>query len=393
MKDVIFLYSKDALSCEYLSLYSGNKRYGKTPNLDELASKGTVFINHHTAGGSTSMAFSSMLTGKYPFEFENRKTYTEVQPSEKESIFDLLQKEGYSCHVMWSPDYETGAHPYVKEFGDESKTEFHVLNMFQPLGYKSHGDNTLERNEARLQKSIRLITDELDKIDTSKKTFVWLHLPHVLRGRICYGDDIDAFDTILGHIRQKFGDDSIYVTSDHGNMNMHKGKVGYGFDVYDPVTRVPLITPRINGLEKCDSLTSHTDLIDIILRGTIPEHEYVFCDTAYYAQPQRKLAVIGKRFKYIYNRQTKTEELYDLEWNRAEEYNILKESYLEKNRMSYVTYSELYYYPDRDIALKEAEKLRQAKEAVWREPPFLEDIYRRLRRKIALFIKRLKLRQ
>ena len=393
MKDVIFLYSKDALSTEYLSLYSGNERYGKTPNLNALAAKGTVFTNHHTAGGSTSMAFSSMLTGKYPFEFENRKTYTEVADSEKESIFDLLQAQGYECHVMWSPDYESGAHPYVKEFGDEEKTQFHILNMYQPLGYKSHGDAPLERNDTRLEKSIRIITDELDKIDTSHKTFVWLHLPHVLRGRICYGDDIDAFDRILGHIRGKFGDDSIYVTADHGNMNMHKGKVGYGFDVYDPVTRVPLVTPRINGLEVCDSLTSHVDLIDLLLYDKIPKHEYVYCDSAYYAQPQRKLAVIGKRFKYIYNRQTKTEELYDLEWDRAEEYNILKESYLEKNRMGYVTYSELYYYPDRDIALAEAEKLRQAKEAVWREPPFYEDIYRRLRRNIALLIKRLKLRQ
>ena len=392
MKDVIVLYSKDALSTEYLPLYSGNERYGKTPNLDALAEKGTVFVNHHTAGGSTAMAFSSMLTGKYPFEFEKRKTFTAVEKSEKESIFDILQSQGYTCHMMWSPDYESGALPYVREFGDEEKTQFHVLNMFQPLGYKQHTDK-LKRNETRLQKSVKMICDELDGINTSQKTFIWLHLPHVLRGRICYGDDIDAFDLILGHIREKFGDDSIYVTSDHGNMNMHRGKVGYGFDVYDPITRVPLITPRIDGLSVCDSLTSHTDLPDIILHGRIPEHEYVYCDTAYYAQPQRKLAVIGKRYKYIYNKQTKTEELYDLDWDRAEEYNILKERYLEKNRMGYVTYDELYYYPYKSEALEAYKELKGEKEKIWREPGLAEGLYIKYRRKLGLLLKWIRLKK
>ena len=392
MKDVIVLYSKDALSCEYLPLYSDCPHLKSTPNLDALAAKGTVFLNHHTAGGSTAMAFSSMLTGKNAFEFENRKTFTEVGENEKESIFSILQDKGYSCHVLWSPDYVTGAYPYVKEFGDESKTEFHVLNMFQPLGYKSHSGE-LKRNEERLQKSVKMICDELDAIDTSGKTFIWIHLPHVLKGRICYGDDIDAFDDILGFLRKRFGDDSLYVTSDHGNMNMHKGKVGYGFDVYDPVTRVPLITPRIDGLEVNCTLTSHTDLIDIILYDRIPEHEYVFCDSAYYAQPHRKLAIIGKRYKYIYNKESKTEELYDLEWDELEEYNILKESYLEKNRMGYVNYSELYLYPYKEEALRAYDKLKKVKDDIWREPALLDGLYIKYRRKIGLLIKRLKLRK
>ena len=383
MDNVIFLYSKDAMSTEYIPIYSKNEKYSKTPNVDALAEKGTVFLHHHTAGGSTAMAFSAMLSGKNPYEFEKRKTYTEVEQNEKESIFSILQGKGYECHVIWSPDYVTGAYPYVKEFGDESKTKFHVLDMYQPLGYKPHSGE-LKRDDNALDTAIKTILNELDTIDTEKKQFIWLHLPHVIKGRICYGDDIDAFDFILGKIREKFGDDSIYVTADHGNMNMHKGKVGYGFDVYDPVTRVPLITPRINNLALCDSLTSHTDLIDIIVNKSIPEHEYVLCDTAYYAQPQRKLAIITKRFKYIYNNETKTEELYDLEWDRLEEYNIFKKKYVEKNRMSDVVYSELYYYPFTDEANTAGERLREIKSQIWRKPSFFEGTVIKCRRKLGL---------
>ena len=35
---------------------------GVTPNIDELAKKGTVFNRHYTAAASTAMAFTSMAT-------------------------------------------------------------------------------------------------------------------------------------------------------------------------------------------------------------------------------------------------------------------------------------------------------------------------------------------
>ena len=383
MKDIIFMLSKDAMCCEYLPVYSKSNKYGKTPNLDELAKKGTVFNKHYTSGGSTAMAFSSILTGKEPFEFENRRSYKEVEQNEKESIFSILQNQGYECHMIWDKEFKHVAYPYIKEFGNEEKTKFHYLDIIQCLGYKSH-EGELKRDDAVLNATIKKITDELDAIDLSKKQFIWLHLPHVLKGRISYGDDIDAFDSILGYIRNKFGDDSIYITSDHGNMNMHKGKVGYGFDVYEPIAKVPLITPRINNLEAINSLTSHTDLIDIILNNHIPEHKYVFCDNAYYAQPQRKLAVIGERYKYIYNRETKSEELYDLVWDEAEEYNILNDKYFEKRRLIYITYSELFLYPYREEALKAANELRQIKNSVWREPNKLEGLYIKTRQNAGL---------
>lgn len=102
-----------------------------------------------------------------------------------------------------------------------------------------------------------------------------MHLPHVLKGRRSYMDDMDVFDDIVGYARKLVGDDSIYITTDHGHMNMHKGHVGYGFHVYEPVAKIPLITPRIDGLCEVWNITSNIDIPELLTEGRIPKHKYV----------------------------------------------------------------------------------------------------------------------
>ena len=216
---MIFLFSKDAMSIEYLPCY-GNT-YWKTPNFDEMARKGTVFYNHHTAAASTSMAFSSMLTGEYCHDFKDRKRYVHVPVSEKRSIFDILQDKGYDCHILWSIDYMTGAWPFVREFGDDNKTTIHVVEMHQPAGRHREKGEELVRSDELIEQTVRNIENELLNIEKKDKQFIWLHLPHVLKGRISYGDDIDITDRLLGFERERYGDENIYITADHGNMNFH----------------------------------------------------------------------------------------------------------------------------------------------------------------------------
>ena len=43
-------------------------------------------------------------------------------------------------------------------------------------------------------------------------------MPHVLSGRSGYGSDVDLFDYLVGQIRERFNDNSIYITADHGNV-------------------------------------------------------------------------------------------------------------------------------------------------------------------------------
>lgn len=382
MNNTYFLLSKDCLPVETLPCYSasGAADYwrGKMPNMNELAKKGTVFRRHYTAAPSTSMSMSAMLTGRYPYEFSKRKHYVRATPSEFPSIFDTLQQQGYECHMIWDKTWIHMAWRFVREFGDESKTIFHNLDIAQATAGHKPGDEKLRRNDELLKETLRQIDDTLNSIDFTKKQFVWMHLPHILKGRRSYQDDLDVFDEIIGKVRHLVGDDNIFLTSDHGHMNMHKHKLDYGFDVYEPAIRIPLITPRINGLQYVDDITSNADLPQLMLQMRIPNRECAIADTKYYAQPKRKLSVVGKRYKYIFNAEDSTEELYDLEWDAQEDYNILEELFFDDDRNRRVFSIEKYFYPYYDEAMVALKQLRSIKNGMWKTGSPMERLYVRL---------------
>lgn len=366
MRNVIFLLTKDCMALESLPIYGNG--YWETPNIDQLARKGTVFNRHYSAAASTAMSFSAMLTGRYPFEFRKRKFYTAVQPSEFPSIFDLLQQEDYETHLIWDQMWMTMAWPFVREFGNEEKLKLHNLDIAQRTGSGKLDDKPINADEKILERTLGTIKREIERIDYSKKQFVWMHLPHVLKGRRCYMDDIDAFDRVAGFVRDVVDDSCIYITTDHGHMNMHRGKVGYGFDVYEPIIHIPLITPRIGEISTVDFITTNADLSHIILDGVLCKREYVLSDTQYAWQPDRKTAIVTERYKYIYNKRERTEELYDLCWDPHERYNILINEFYDQNRNKYLLYDEYYFYPYRDEALSKLSYFRTIKDSFWFEP-------------------------
>lgn len=369
------------MSKEALPVYQN--KYWKTPNIDALAEKGTVFTKYYTAGGSTWMSISAMMAQKNPYEFESRKTYEKVALNEHPSLFDFFQSKGYECHIIWDIEWEDESDYYCAEFGNRDLTVSHSPVISQSCGSHANiNDEHNKRDDEKAANTVKQIKAAVDSIDFGKKQFVFMHLPHVLLGRRCYMDDMDLFDEIVGYVREKVSDENIYLTTDHGHMNLHKGITGYGFDVYEPIINIPLITPRINDCKVYDELVSAIDFGEIIINNTLPKRDFVLCDTAYYCQPYRKLAVVSNRFKYIFNRQDSSEELYDLSWDKDENYNILLNSYYEKNRGSNVFYDELYFYPYKEEALKELEKLRKIKEDIWREPGRFDDIYMKSRKKL-----------
>lgn len=378
MKDVIFLLSKDCVNLEALPMY-GNK-YWKTPNIDELASKGTVFNRHYTAAASTSMSFSAMISGHYPYEFKSRKEYVGVQENEFPGFFDFFQEMGYETHLIWDEYWMGYCWNYVQLWGKSGKLKVHNLSIAQPAGSHKKNSDKIVRNDVLLNETYNQIYNTLNAIDYNRKQFVWLHLPHILRGRSSYMDDVDAWDNIVGYVRKLVGDDNIYLTADHGHMNMHKGKVGYGFDVYEPIIRIPLITPRIDGRHSVEEMTCNIDLWRIMCENTITEREFIVSDTQYFAQPNRKTAIVSNRFKLIYNRKSRNEELYDLYWDPYENYNILKESYFDKDRIRITVYNELYFYPYREEALEAYNKLKAIRESIWREPSWALDKKLKLKR-------------
>ena len=254
-KNFIFI-TKDAMCNDYLPVY-GNT-YWKTPNIDEIASQGTVFTNYYCAAPSSTMAMYSFITGIFAHETKYELYERKHDVFEGETIFTKLIAAGYECHIIWdemwdpTPDYVDcykGAH-------------IHALHNFrQGVGAHYKHDGKLMPDENKVEKTFQLVETTVRSILASgKKVFLWIHFPHVIYGRVSYGGDIDLFDRYVGMLRTYFDDDAIAISADHGNMNGKKGKLCYGFDVYQSASRIPLITPRIDDIKKYDGNVSAVDL-------------------------------------------------------------------------------------------------------------------------------------
>ena len=369
MKKHIVLISKDATLPEYFGPYGA--KYIKTPNIDELAKKGTVFRKHYTAAPSTSMAFAAMFTGKFSYQMEYTH-YIGVEEYKGRTLFDELYEKGYECHLMWSNNYIKMAEKYTKCYGRHT-IHHDTMKFNQSCGFNTKKilKEDRKRDETLAQKALMQILAEIDTIPYNEKpVFLWIHMPHCIIGRIAYGDDIDIFDTLIGEIRKRFGDDNLFVTADHAHMNGTKGKLGYGFDVYDRAARIPLIAPRINDSEEINFVTSNTQLTEIILNHTVTPLECAFCDSAYFAQPNRKLAIIKDKYYYIFNKLSNTEELYDMELDPTQQINLLKPfGWDDKDRLCITDVRQVIQYPYWDVINSIAKDFREKRLEIWKRGP------------------------
>ncbi len=357
------LISKDAMCTDYLPVY-GNTHF-HTPNIDELAAKGTVFRNHYTAAPSTVMSFFSMITGVYGHETKYEMYEKLHDVFQGETLFTKLKDKGYECHILWG-DIWMVLPKYFDCYRDD--VVIHAHETFrQGVGAHYSHEGFLKPNRDKIENTLRETMEKIRSIvDGRDNIFLWVHFPHVINGQVAYGSDIELFDRYIGEIRTLFPDDRIAITADHGNMNGHKGKICYGFDVYQPASRVPLIVPRMDGMAEYHANSSSTDLYSILFEHRVPTHEFIYSDSAYRAQRHRKLAIVYDHYKYIYNKQTKTEELYDLAFDPTEEFSLIEDYIYDPDRKFQAPSRELYYYPDWEKLPAVRQKLREEKNRIWR---------------------------
>lgn len=359
------------LCVKIISISMENEWYSsRPPNLDALLEQGTLFTNYYTAAPSTVMSFYSMATGQFAHETEFQmyeRVHLEVRG---ETIFTKAKAQGYdSCHIIWDEMWDV-LPQYYDYFRDDVQIHS-VKELRESVGVHKKGDGDLFFDNAKAQKTLDRIEELLMTIlSQGENVFIWLHLPHVLSGRACYGADVGLFDQYIGMVRKHVPDDSIVITADHGNMNGLKGKLAYGFDVYNKVASIPLIVPRIDGQTTCTKNVSSVDLYSIIFEGVIPDRKFIYCDSAYRAQKSRKLAIIYKEFKYIYNKKSKQEELYDLRYDPNEDFSLIDDDLFDVDRKINVKIREEYYYPHWAIIPEIRELMRQERKRIWKDGSF-----------------------
>ena len=365
--DQIILISKDVLRQDNFSCY-GNKVFN-TPNIDDLAKNGTIFRHHYTAAPSSAMAYTCMFSGLFAHELK-RKKYTEVKSFDQcPTLFQILQQKGYSCDIIWDKSWFKLAYKFSKVYGSKA-TKFHNLDIGQKVG--PHKIDVSKIDPKEKEKSLQLILKTVDSLLDKDKLFTWIHLPHVIKGCTGYGSNIDLFDFFIGEIRKRFSDNSIYITADHGHMNIEKGIPVYGFHVYEGSIKIPLITPRINGIDEVTYPTSNIQLKDIILNNQLEKREFIYSDSQYYLQENRKLAIIKNNYKYIYNKRNKSEELYDIQFDPNENVNLLIDKFYDRNRFKYYNLEEIYYYPFWGNIPDIYHELKNEKDRIWKEGNLIE---------------------
>ncbi|MBI2846555.1 MAG: sulfatase-like hydrolase/transferase [Chloroflexi bacterium] len=362
----ILLITKDVLRKDYLSCY-GSRLY-RTPNIDKLAEDGTIFMNYYAGATSTAMAITCMFSGLNAYELK-RHYYKEVEQFDQcPTLFSMLEDRGYENHVVWSDFLMKLGWRYSKVFSPNTKVH-NLVNTHFDIGKTGRkADIFPSPNEAEGLRSIQAFYDTLVEItrNSQRPVFIWMHCPHVFLGRWGYGSDTDLLDTLVGKIAAFFQGE-IYLSADHGNMGGDRGIFSYGYHVYEGIANIPLITPSLDGRKIVVEPIGSTQLKNIILEKKIRPQEFVYSDTRYYAQPNRKLMIRRGDFKYIYNKRDKSEELYDLKYDPHENVNLLMSKVADINQKgAYYLLDELYYNPRMIEAKKAYLVLKKEWDRVWR---------------------------
>lgn len=386
------IISKDAMCREYLPLYGNSYWAGKTPNLDELAAKGTVFRRHYAAAPSTVMSFFSMCTGLFAHETDYEMYERAHIPFEGETIFTKAKKLGYTeSHIIWGELWSVL--PQYFDYFREDVQQHYLKNISQPVGPHYNHTHELQPDKEKEENTLAMVEAEVRSIfEGADNVFLWLHLPHVINGRVAYGSDMDLFDRYIGMIRKYVPDEDIVITADHGNMNGHRGKLGYGYDLHNAAIGIPLITPRIDGLSECQINTSNADLFGLVFKGEITERQFVYSDSAYRAQKHRKLAILCDDYKYVYYKQSGKEELYDLTFDPNEEFSIYEDILYDVDRKIHMQIREEFFHADWPAVRRMRQMLHEEKERLWQKgslrvvlksnlKDFVRPLYEVLRRK------------
>ena len=386
--NIIFI-SKAALNKHALPIY-GNK-FWKTPNIDTIAKNGTIFLRHYTAAASTAMAFTSMSLGSYCYK-TGRKVYKNEASINGNTLFDKLYNLGYECHILWDESYTKFAETHFKCEGLHTQIHsLHQIKQKETAHIKGlFDDMTFDNSETEV--ALNTIKDEFNSIvkNAKKKIFLWLHLPHVMRGRQGYGSDIDVYDKVIGIAREFFGNE-IFISADHGHMNGWKNKYHYGYDVGEEAICIPLIGPTVNGKNVIDFPTSTIQMFDILYKKEVTPLPYVMCETAYYAQPKRKVAIVADNYKYCFDKETNKEGLFDLKFDPEENHNLVYPEFYDVDRFLWYSTAQCFYYPYWEEAQLELTKLREIKAEMWKNGSITEELYNKILHRIKCIYKRIKM--
>jgi len=274
----IFLYVIDTLRADHLGSYGYSRP--TSPNIDQLASEGTLFENAFSNSSWTRTSAASIWTGLYP---KNHRTFgrDDMLPADLVTLAEKLKEQGYETAAF------VGNGNLIATFGfDQGFDSFRDLseNLEEPalLSYLSDhiNDSVFAYLDRRPKSNPRIPLflvvwtidphfpyapredveqlfgiERYEPIDTTNnKLFRRIRTRKVEPSRsqieymlTRYDQEIFFNDRSFGAFVRKLEEADLYrdavtiLTSDHGEEFFDHGFVGHGLTLYGEQVEIPLI--------------------------------------------------------------------------------------------------------------------------------------------------------
>lgn len=423
----IVLITIDTLRADHLSCYGYERE--TSPNIDKVAEEGIIFKNTIAPSSWTVPSMASLFTSTYPInhgmvnDIESRREKKEVISDNLTTLAEALQKEGYSTFGVSSNynlttefgfargfDYfkykgwidADGVNSIVSKWEDTiNKSEKYFLWVH----YNDPHIPYVARSPWLERYASQFLTYALGFSGKIAKSFQFDPVFSNIKEHsnehnaliALYDSEINYVDSFVGKLINKFGldkDTLLIITSDHGEEFLEHGKLGHGKNLYQETTRVPLIV-KVPQNPKKKTVEKYVNLIDImpsilhainvdspseqILGKSFLETQGVFLwlkkvvsrndpsDYNLLELDRTKIikSVLTPQWKYIYNYEDNSEQLYNIILDPLELNNLVDKEVKQRNRLKeqlfqWVSTAKKYPPKKQDFKLppEEEEKLR-----------------------------------
>jgi len=272
----VILIAIDSLRLDHTSLDpAANPGRELTPNLRKLATTGVWFRHAISQAPWTMPAVASILTGRYPQE-HGAFSFRGTLRSREVTMAELLNEAGYATGAISSSPFIDASHGFSQGFG-----YFHDLSAGDPpvtspgitdraidflrrhqearfflfahysdphYAYRNHEEfDFADSYSGRLRDpamDLRAIRAEGEHLAPAEIAYL----------RDLYDEEIALTDREIGRLLDELEtldlaeETAVVVVAGHGEEFLERGWVGHTLNLYDEVTRVPLVL-RLPGIE------------------------------------------------------------------------------------------------------------------------------------------------
>ncbi len=243
-----------------------------SPNLDALASRSTVFTTAYSLASYTGKSLGPMLLGKYGSETQRNWGHFNKFNDDETFMAQRISRAGIRTMGVH-------AHRYFGKFGGLDRG-FDVVDMSAAPPESAAWDVADQSSSVALSDAAIGLLERPE--NTSGRFFMWIHYldPHAdyLRHddvpnfgsgqRALYDGEVAFTDKHIGRVidavqKTPWGQrTAIIVTSDHGEAFGEHKMVRHGFELWEPLVRVPLIVHVPN--VKPSRIETRRSAIDIV---------------------------------------------------------------------------------------------------------------------------------